>query len=151
TFQLPAGDCPVTAVTEGFPLTLAASGGKTRFSGFITGKGSVRIEPAGDQPLEISGSSSNSYQGATALTRGVLKLSKPANATAMPGQLTLGGSEADADVTLVIWGGDGQLAPTSVVAVEGNHPAILDLNGHQASFHKLVLSKTGVIRTGNEG
>jgi hypothetical protein len=80
TLKLPEGDCSVHAMTRGFPLTLVASRGKTRFAGLITGDGPVRIEAPGDhQPFEISGAQVNSYRGITTLARGVLRLNKPGN------------------------------------------------------------------------
>ena len=86
TFKLPEGECSVNAATGDFPLTLVADGAGRRYNGLITGKGSVRIEGAPDhRPVEISGTHTNSYQGATTLARGVLKLNKPDNVTAIPG------------------------------------------------------------------
>ena len=72
----------------------------------------MRIEGAADhQPLEISGTQTNSYQGATTLAHGVLKLNKPGNATAIPGNLTLGGSAAENKGDGVIWGGRRPASP----------------------------------------
>ena len=142
TFKLPDGDCSVHVATGDFPLTLVADGGKSRYSGLITGNGSVRIEAAADhQPLEIAGTHTNSYQGATTLARGVLKLSKPGDATAIPGNLTLGGSAAENKGDGVIWGADGQLLPSAVVTLQGDQPSFLDLNGHKVALGKVVLSK----------
>src|SRR5262249_46826080 len=89
TFKLPDGACSVTAVTGGFLLTIVPRGGNARFDGFITGSGSVRIEASRDRPLQIAGAPSNSYQGTTTLTRGVLKLRKPGQAMAIPGDLVI--------------------------------------------------------------
>lgn len=155
TFKLPPGDCAVSVTTGNSPLTLTAVAEST-YSGFITGHGSLRIEaPAaskpGQHPLTISGESSNSYTGQTVLARGVLKLSKPARAIAIPGNLLLGGSETDNEGDGVIWEADGQLAPSASVTLEGAQPAFLDLNGHQVAFGNLVMSAVGVIRTGQGG
>ena len=81
----------------------------------------------------------------------MLKLSKPANATAIPGDLTLGGSAAENKDDGVIWGEDGQLQPTAVVTLQGSQPSFLDLNGHKVTLSKLVLSKAAKIRTGRGG
>jgi hypothetical protein len=152
TFKLPDGDCSVHVATGEFPLTLVADGDKSRYSGMITGHGSVRIEaPADRQPFEITGTETNSYQGATTLARGVLKLSKPGNATAIPGNLTLGGSTEANKNDGVIWSTDGQLLPSAVVTLIGDRPSFLDLNGNKATLSKVALSKAGLIRTGKGG
>jgi hexosaminidase len=151
TFKL-HGDCSVNVATGEFPLTLVTSGGKLRFNGMIAGKGSVQIEAAADrQPVEISGSQTNSYQGGTTLARGVLKLNKPAHVIAIPGNLTLGGSTADNQGDGVIWGADGQFSPEAVVTLQGSQPSFLDLNGHKVVLGKVALSKAAVIRLGKGG
>ncbi|HVS40271.1 MAG TPA: hypothetical protein VMS17_32235, partial [Gemmataceae bacterium] len=152
TFKLPEGDCTVNAATGEFPLTLSADGAGRRYDGLITGKGSVRIEgAAGHQPVEFSGTHTNSYQGVTTIARGVLKLNRPSNATALPGNLTLGGSAAENDGDGVIWGADGQFLATAVVALQGDRPSFLDLNGHKTTLGKVELSRAALIRTGKGG
>jgi autotransporter-associated beta strand protein len=101
--------------------------------------------------LTFSGTQTNSYQGDTLLARGVLKLSKPAPVTAIPGNLTLGGSAAENKGDGVIWGADGQLSPSATVTLQGGQPCFLDLNGHKATLGKVVLSKVAGIRTGEGG
>ncbi len=152
TFKLPEGDCSVNVATGEFPLTLAAKSGKTRFNGLITGKGSLQIEAgANHQPFEIAGTPTNSYQGTTTLVRGVLKLSKLRDVTAIPGNLTLGGSAAENKDDGVIWGAEGQLHPSAVVTLQGSQSSFLDLNGHKVTLSKVILSRAGLIRTGQGG
>jgi len=152
TFKLPEGDCSVNVATGDFPLTLVAGSGKPRYSGLITGKGPVRIEASADhQPFEMSGTQTNSYQGATTLARGVLKLSKPGNVTSIPGNLTVGGSAAENKGDGVIWGADGQLLASAVVSLQGSQPSFLDLNGRKAELSKVELSRAALIRTGTGG
>ncbi len=152
TLKVPEGDCSVNVATGDFPLTLVADSGKSHFNGLIAGKGSVRIEaPSDHQPFEISGTHTNSYQGATTLARGVLKLSKPGNAIAIPGNLTLGGSAEENKDDGVIWDADGQLLATAIVTLQGKQPSFLDLNGHKVTLSKVELSKAALIRTGKGG
>jgi hexosaminidase len=152
TFQLPDGDCTVNVATGDFPLTLAAAGGQARYTGVIAGNGSLRIEaPADRRPLEISGAQTNSYRGDTTLVRGVLKLSKPGRATAVGGNLTLGGSAAENKDDGVVWGADGQFLPSAVVTLQGSQPSFLDLDGHKVTLGKVVLSRAALIRTGKGG
>ncbi len=151
TFKLPAGDCAVHVATGDFPLTLVAAG-KARFSGMIAGNGGVHIEAAGDhQPLEIGGDHANTYQGATTLSRGVLKLNKPKGLTAIPGNLTLGGSAKENAGDGVTWAADGQLPASATVTLQGTQPCFLDLNGHAVTLNKVMLSRAAVIRTGKGG
>jgi hypothetical protein len=118
----------------------------------ITGNGGVRIEAAADhQAFEISGTQTSSYQGTTTLARGVLKLSKPGNVTAIPGNLTLGGSGAENKDDGVIWGADGQLLPSAVVTLQGTQPSFLDLHGHKVMLSKVELSRAALIGTGKGG
>jgi hexosaminidase len=151
TFRLPEGDCSVHVATGAFQLALVA-GGRARYTGSITGDGSVRIEAGADhQPFEIAGTQTSSYHGGTILARGVMRLSKPDNATAIPGDLTLGGSAAENRGDGVIWGADGQLPPSAVVTLQGNEPAFLDLDGHKVTLGKVVLSGAARVRTGAGG
>src|SRR5262249_47540191 len=122
-----------------------------RFGGFITGNGSLRIDATREQPLEIAGAPCNSFKGTTTLVRGVLKLGKPAGAVAIPGHLVLGGSDAANNGDAVLSEADGQLTASAVVSLEGSQPSYLDLNGHQAAFGKLMLSKPAAVRTGRGG
>lgn len=151
TFRLPDGDCTIAVATDGFPLTLAARGGGARFLGLITGNGPLHIEAPTGRALELAGPPSNSYKGPTILVRGVLKLAKPSGAVAIPRDLTLGGSAAHNCGDGVLWEGDGQIAPTAVVTLQGSQPSFLDLGGHSGALAKVVLSRAAVIRTGKDG
>jgi len=81
----------------------------------------------------------------------VLRLSKPNQVTAIPGNLTLGGSAAENKGDGVIWGADGQLLPSAVVTLQGSQPSFLDLNGRRVTLGKVVLSRAAQIRTGKGG
>jgi hexosaminidase len=155
TIRLPAGECAIPIDLKGSPLTLRSSGAAARFSGFITGSGSLRIEAADGQaarsPLEIAGASANTYKGSTVLVRGVLRLNKSGGATAIPGDLTLGGSAPENRGDGVIWAADGQLSSSSVMTLAGDQPSFLDLAGHKAALARIVMSRAGVIRTGAGG
>ena len=117
TFKLPDGECSIPVATGDFPLTLVASGGKARFSGFITGNGPLRIEAAQEPAVGNLRRVQQLLPGDTTLVRGVLKLSKPASAIAISGRSGpwwLGaGEQGDG----VIWGADGQIAPSAVVTL----------------------------------
>jgi hexosaminidase len=155
TIKLPAGECSIPIDLRAFSLTLTSVGAAARYSGFITGSGSVRLEAAAGQaarqPLEIAGASANTYRGPTVLVRGVLKLNKSGGAKAIPGDLTLGGSAPANEGDGVIWAADGQVASSAVVTLAGDRPSFLDLAGHQAVVAKVVMSRASVIRTGAGG
>ncbi|MBM4070413.1 MAG: hypothetical protein FJ271_15875 [Planctomycetes bacterium] len=147
--KLPAGECSIPVNIGVFPLTLSAVNGAARYGGFITGAGTLHIDAR--QPLEITDASPNSYRGLTVLRRGVLKLSKPGGALAIPGNLELGGSTAHNKGDTVILGGDGQLSPKAVVTLAGTQPSFLDLAGHKVTIARANLSRAGTIRTGEGG
>ncbi|HEY3787891.1 MAG TPA: family 20 glycosylhydrolase, partial [Urbifossiella sp.] len=142
TFKLPKGDCSVSAALGDLPLTLIA--GTSRFSGVITGKGSLHIEGL----LEFAGEQSNSFTGSTSITRAVVVLNKSAGAIAISGDIVIDGSDGSGGIT---WKADGQIAPTSNVEVRGNQPISLDLKGHKAAFANLRLSKAAILHTGPGG
>jgi hexosaminidase len=150
-FKLPDGECTVAVNTYGGPLALESAGRNVSFAGFVTGGGSLSIKSSAEQPLTIAGTSSNSFTGTTTLERGTLRLGKPSNAIAIPGNLVLGGSAVENKADAVIWDADGQIASSSVVTVQGTQTSLLDLNGHKAEFSKLLLSKAATIRTGTGG
>jgi autotransporter-associated beta strand protein len=152
TLKLPAGVCSVHVATQASPLTLVAGGEKTRFDGMITGNGPVRIEaPADHEPFALSGAHANSYRGGTTLARGVLRLGRAKGATAIPGDLTLGGSAAQNKGDGVICGAAGQFVPSAVVTLQGSQPSFLDLNGHEVTLGKVVLSAAASVRLGKGG
>jgi hypothetical protein len=151
SFKLADGECQVSALTGDHTLTLVTVGTNVRFNGFVAGKGYLRIEATKDQPLELAGTHSNHFKCSTTLVRGVLKLGKSAGAIAIPSHLMLGGSAVENNGDAIIWEGDGQIAATSIVTLQGTQPSYLDLNGHKAAFRNLFLSKAGVIRLGKEG
>jgi hypothetical protein len=151
TFHLPEGECTVHALISDFPLTLKSSGKEARFSGFISGNGSLRIEASERSPVEISGLASNAFKGTATLAHGVLRLHKTANAIAIPHDLILGGSAPENKGDAVIWEADGQIAPSATITMLGSEPSALQLNGHKVEFAKLLLSKAARIETGTGG
>jgi len=155
TFGPATGNCAIPVRTGEFGLTLCATGDKpTLYSGFIMGNGSVTFTATASdsatarQPLEITGPAPSSYKGPTVLTRGVLKLNKPAGVIAIPGNLMVGGAAGDT----VILANDGQIVPTATVTLNGKtQPCSLDLAGHKVVLAKLLLDGRAKILTGPGG
>src|SRR5262249_55546707 len=88
-FKLSKDNSAIAVNMGDFSLTLTATEGNARYSGFITGNGSVRIEAgpegqSGGRIFEIAGTSSNAYKGPTTLARGVLTLNKRVSSIAIP-------------------------------------------------------------------
>ncbi|MCF7730093.1 MAG: beta-N-acetylhexosaminidase [Akkermansiaceae bacterium] len=151
TFGPATGTCAIPVRTGGFGLTFSATGDKpVTYGGFITGAGGVTFSAAaGAPPIEITGRAGNSHTGPTVLTSGVLKLSKPAGVTAIPGSLLVGGGSSTATVVL---GGDGQFGPAATVTLNGKaQPCLLDLAGHDTTLARIVLDGRAGIRTGTDG
>src|SRR5262249_54784891 len=124
---------------------------EARFSGFVTGNGSLRVEATKDSPLTLSGPASNGFKGTTTLAHGILRLRKPANAIAIPHELILGGSAPKNKGDAVVWEADGQIAPSATVTMQGSEPSLLQLNGYKAEIAKLLLSKAARIDAGMGG
>jgi Glycosyl hydrolase family 20, catalytic domain/Glycosyl hydrolase family 20, domain 2 len=159
TFGPATGNCGIPVRLGGFDLTLVAPVDKpATYSGFITGSGGVTFAASADDPapsmhaLELVGPTASSYKGPTVLTRGILKLNKPAWVIAIPGDLLVGGATAaNADDTVIL-AGDGQLAPTATVTLNGKaQPCFLDLAGHQTTLAKVLVEGRAKIRTGSGG
>ncbi|MEI7900623.1 MAG: family 20 glycosylhydrolase [bacterium] len=160
TFGPATGTCGIPVRTGNFNMTFCAAGDKpVAYSGFITGSGSVTFNAAsGGQPaarrhpLEIAGPAANTYSGATVLSCGVLKLNKPAGVTAIPGDLSVGGSDKANAGDAVLLAGDGQIAPSATVTLNGKaQPCFLDLAGHKTDLAKVVIDGQAKIRTGAGG
>ncbi|MCX6875673.1 MAG: family 20 glycosylhydrolase [Verrucomicrobia bacterium] len=149
TFGPATGTCAIPVRTGGFGLTFSATGDKPiSYGGFITGNGGVTISAAGSQPLEITGPAASSYQGATVLTSGTLKLNKPPGVIAIPGNLLVGGATA----ATVMLGNDGQFAPAASVTLNGKaQPCYLDLAGHTTALAVVRVDGQAKIRTGSGG
>ena len=159
TFGPATGNCAIPVRTGEFGLTFCAKGDKpASYSGFVTGNGGVTYSASANeqapsrQPLELTGNSASSYKGPTVLTRGVLKLNKPAGVIAIPGNLIVGGTTAANAGDTVVLGGDGQIAPAATVTLNGKaQPCFLDLAGHKAMLAKVVIDGEAKIRTGSGG
>jgi len=159
TFGPATGNCSIPVITGGFGLTLRASGSvPTSYSGFIIGTGGVAFDASASgvladrQPFEITGPSPNTYSGATVLTRGVLKLNKPAGVIAIPGNLSVGGNTAANAGDTVLLAADGQLSASATVTLDGSsQPCYLDLGGHTTAVAKVLLSGQAKIHTGTGG
>jgi len=159
TFGPATGNCAIPVRTGEFGLTFIARGDKpTTYSGFITGSSGVTYcASAGEQapskhPLELSGPAACSYKGATVLTRGILKLNKPAGVTAIPGDLIVGGATAANAGDTVLLANDGQIAPAATVTLNGKaQPCYLDLAGHSLALAKVLVDGRARIITGAAG
>ena len=159
TFGPATGNCAIPVKTGTFPLTLMAAGDKpVCYGGFVTGAGGVVYCASANetapsrQPLEITGPAASSYKSPSALTRGILKLNKPAGVIAIPGDLSVGGATAANAGDTILLGADGQFAATSTVALNGKaQPCFLDLAGHQTTLAKVALDGQAKIRAGSGG
>ena len=130
-------NCPKTTVygdinLNGRKLTVASG----TFAGVVQGTGS--LEKTGADEVTLSGSSENTYAGATVVTGGSLWLNKSAG-NAIPGALEI------SSATVQLLSAD-QIADTPPVSV--NSDGILDLNNFAETIGPLTLSG-GLIQTGS--
>jgi len=161
TFGPATGNCAIPVRMGDFGLMFCAKGDKpTVYSGFMTGtatsgvtfSASASEQSPSKHPLELAGPAASSYKGPTVLARGVLKLNKPAGATAIPGNLMLGGATAANAGDTVLLAGDGQFSPKSTVTLSGKaQPCFLDLAGHKTALATVHIEGQAKIRSGNGG
>jgi fibronectin-binding autotransporter adhesin len=132
---------PITLLSNSVIKTQTGYGsGKLRIAGVIGGPG--KLIKIGSDPLEVIGTSANTYAGGTAVNEGALWLNKT-NAVAIPGGLTVGdgtNSAAADEVKLLL---ADQIADTSIVEVK--QFGTLNLN----SFTETIgsLQGAGVVNT----
>lgn len=99
-------------------------------SGVVSGTGSI-TKSTGTGVLQFSGSSSNTYSGATTINAGSLLLNKTAGTTAVGGNLNI-----NAGGTVTLLAGE-QIIDTSVVTVTGG---AFNLNGNPETIGRFVLN-----------
>ncbi len=126
---------PITLATDSVLRTSTASGeGLLRVVGPIAGPG--KLTKMGSDPLELAGTSANTYQGLTTVAQGVLRLNKTSGVNAIPGNLIigdgLGGLNADGVLLLAAH----QIADSAsvTIATAGN----LDLNNFAETIGSLA-------------
>src|SRR5439155_17468417 len=116
-----------------------------RISGAIGGAGGFRHIASGGA-LEFAGSAPNTYAGVTQISRGTLRLNKPAGVTAIPGALSLGGADASAGVVVLL--AADQIADSAAVTLVGGSGffGTLDLNSFEETIGSLSGSGGHVIQ-----
>ncbi len=142
TWNAAAGPLQMDAVNlNGFDLMFAGAY-PIALPSAIVGTGDLTIANTYTSTVTMSGSSSNTYLGDTDVENGTLGLQKTGGATAVPRNLTIGGS---ATVRL---GANEQIshAPGNYVAV--NDFGVLDLNGYTETIANLSVSYFGSVTTG---
>jgi fibronectin-binding autotransporter adhesin len=111
-------------------------------SGRISGSGGVI--KTGPGPLRFSGTSTNTYAGATTV-RGTLELAKSGGVTALPGDVSIGDGSQNPNRDVVRCFTEFQISSSSDVLIDTS--GLLDLNNHQASVGSI--SGGGNIIIGN--
>jgi hypothetical protein len=153
---------PIPVITNGFLFTVdSGSGNPVTLTGPITGEGGVRLIGAAywagpwDVPIELSGSTPNTYEGLTTVARGTVRLAKN-GAIAIPGDLMVGSA---IDSGRIAWAGHDQIADTAnitLVPIElppehaGRETALI-LNGYMERINELHLGTGSYVRTGPGG
>ncbi len=111
--QIDAGGLTVDAVTD---ITVAQT---------LTGTGG--LTKTGSGVLQVSGTSANTYSGATVVNAGTLLLAKIAGVNAITGGLTIGDGVGGAGADIVRLGAANQIPDTTVINIGAS--GLLDLNG----------------------
>jgi hypothetical protein len=80
---------------------------------------------------------------------GVLKLAKQDGATAIPNDLHVGGPSSDNQGDSVVWGANEQVRDRATISLDGaNAECFLDLDGHQETAEKVVMTGKARIKLG---
>lgn len=134
-----------SALTLSGPVTLTGSRTLTNSSDLtLSGAigGAYGLTKAGAGSLTFSGSSANTYSGATTVNAGTLLLDKSAG-NAIAGALVIGDG-AGADTVRLL--ASNQIADTSSVTLGVG--AVLDLNGNSDTFGAVTLAGASTLSTG---
>jgi autotransporter-associated beta strand protein len=114
--------------SQAVALTVGGNGFDTTYSGVLSGLGSfIKV---GSGALTLGGSSGNTYAGGTTVNDGTLKLAKTSG-YAIPGDL---GFTLANGYTFVIFEGDNQVSPNSVVTFGDSPYPHLELYGHTVTL-----------------
>jgi autotransporter-associated beta strand protein len=144
---------PVTFELGGNQL-IDEPGKVLRFTGVLSGAGGFRHIQGGGI-LEFAGSEANTYAGATQISRGTLRLHKPAGVAAITGPLNVGGADASAGAVKLL--AAEQIANDAAVTLVGGNGffGTLDLGGFAERIGSLsgngghVLLGSAVLTTGS--
>jgi autotransporter-associated beta strand protein len=114
-------------ITNNSTLEISSTHGEvsSNYSGVISGSGS--LNKTGPYSLMLSGSSSNTYTGATNISEGTVDLAKTNGAYAIPGTLNLSAPNGAIFVRLQA---DNQIAPTATINFNGGYWPHFELLGH---------------------
>jgi len=158
-FGWQTGNCAIDVDNNGFLFGLdSGNGNPLNYSGVVSGGGGMYFKAgpayAGtkDVPVVISGSTPNTYSGASSITYGVLQLSKDGGVAAIPGDITVGGDTTDINGNdKIVWTADNQIADTATITMQGTLASWLVLDGYSETVASLVVGAAGTVDTGVGG
>jgi hypothetical protein len=158
-FGWQTGNCAIDVDNNGFLFGLdSGNGNPLNYSGVVSGGGGMYFKggPAyagtKDVPVILSGSTPNTYAGASSITYGVLQLSKDAGVTAIPSDITVGGDTVDINGNdKIVWTADNQIADTATITMQGTLASWLVLDGNADTVAGLVVGAAGMVDTGAGG
>lgn len=158
-FGWQTGNCDINVDINGYIFGLDSGGGNPlNYSGIISGNGTVWFKSAPawsnikDNPIIISGSTPNIYNGTASITYGVLQLAKDTGVTALPGDITVGGDDVNNNGNdKIVWAADNQVADTATITMQGTRASWLVIDGHSEIVESLVVGPEGTIDTGSGG
>jgi hypothetical protein len=151
------GDCADVYRTGNFTLSLGVDDKyRCYLSGFITGDGNLDVASGNENNprtwhMEFGGTRANSYRGVTRLTRGMLRLAKPAGVTAIPGDLIFGGDAVTNKGDTVGLDNDNQIGEKATVTMAGDKLSILAIGKHKQNILRMILSSAATVLTEDGG
>jgi hexosaminidase len=151
-FAYPVGTCASPVINRGFTLKLNSGGNACRYSGAISGSGSVEISAGGDHaPLTLEGKAANTLRGTWSVKAGRVVLAKEPGVDAVGGTIVVGGRGARGSL---VWNASNQIhdgASLQLLSSDGGG-ASLNLNGFREAVASLSLAAgTEVLTDGPRG
>lgn len=153
-FGWQTGTCSINVATNTYVFTLdSGNGNPLNYSGSISGAGSVLLKSGAIgskccsmEPLIISGTSPNSYQGMTTIVKGVVELGKSPNTIAIPGDLTILQQGSNDQLR---WTSSYQMNPQAKVLMNSS-VGVLNLNGFSEKIGTLKMIKNARLLTDSD-
>lgn len=144
---------PIHLATDSIVKTATAFGeGQLTIAGVISGPG--KLTKMGSDPLELTGTAANIYQGGTHVAQGVLRLNKSASVNAIPGNLLIGDGVGGLNADGLLLLAPHQIADSAAVNIIT--AGFLDLNNFSEVIGSLagngrVYCQFGTLTAGGNG
>lgn len=145
------GKCAVSVLNRGHSFVFVTGGGNALdLTGAFSGTGQFNIAQGTDMPVTLSGSETNTFSGSWRVHQGRLALAKPTGATALAGNVVVGG--ASGGKAALVWRAAHQIDDAASIELldSPKGAAQLLLNGFDETVQTLsIASGARIVTDGN--